>query len=91
MTTWAFVFCGLFQFHVEGERQDSGKGHGAQAVGGGEEDGGVGGDEFSEDLPTCAAGRAGGLVEIGDGDGGDADPRTELGDGADECLSLIHI
>ncbi len=78
----------LFQFHVEGEGQDSGKGHGAEAVGGGEEDGCVGRDEFGEDLAACATGRAGGVVEVGDGDGGDADLWSELGDGANEGGSL---
>ena len=83
-----FLVYGLFEFHVEGEGQEVGEGHGAGAVGGGEEDGGLGEDEFGEDLAACAAGRAGGGVEVGDGDGGDADVGTELGDGADEGGSL---
>ena len=78
----------LFQFHVEGEGEDGGKGHGAKTVGGGEEDGGISGDEFGEHLATCAARRAGGVVEFGDGDGGDADSGTELGDSANEGGSL---
>ena len=74
----------LFELHFEGERQDGGEGHGARAAGGRKQDWGVGGDEFSEHLAACAAGRAGGGVEVGDGDGGDADIGAELGDSANE-------
>jgi uncharacterized protein (TIGR03435 family) len=81
-------FNGLLELHVEGEGQEVGEGHRTQAVDGGEEDGGVGGDEFGEYLTACAAGWTGGAIEVGDGHGSDADVRTELGDGADEGGSL---
>ncbi len=48
-----------------------------------EEDGDSGGvkGELEQGLPTGAARYGRGLVEIGDGDGGEADGRAKLGDG----------
>jgi hypothetical protein len=75
---------GLFGFHVEGEGEKFAEGEGAGAVGGGEEDGSVGEDELGEDLTAGAAGGAGGVVQVGDSDGLDADLGAELGDGGGE-------
>ncbi len=52
------------------------------AVVGGVEDGGVVGGELGEGLAAGAAGHGGGVVEVGDGDGSDADVGAELRDGA---------
>ncbi len=44
--------------------------------------------EFGENLTAGSAGWAGGLVEVGNGDGLDANLRTTLGDGTDQRGSL---
>jgi hypothetical protein len=50
-------------------------------VGGGEEDEGVGGAELVDGLAAGSAGLAGGVVEVGDEDGADADAGAVEADG----------
>ena len=76
------------EVHVEGQRQDGAEGHGGGATGAGKDDGGVRLDELGEHLAAGSAGRAGGMVEIGDGDGVNAEVGAELGDGADQGGAL---
>ena len=53
-----------------------------------EDDRCVGESELGQHLAAGAAGRAGGGVEIGDGDGFDADAGSELGNGGDQSRAL---
>ena len=71
-----------FDCGVEDEGQKFAEGHDPEAVFGREGDGRIWIDELGEDLAACAAGRAGGVVEVGDGDGAYADGGAVLGDGA---------
>jgi hypothetical protein len=61
------------------ERGDGCFGDGS--VGGGEVDDGVWGAELVDGLAACSAGLAGGVVEVGDGDGADADVGAVEADG----------
>ena len=72
----------LLQFHFEGQGQDLGEGHDTHAGCGGESDGGVRQHEFSQHLAAGAAGRARGVIQVGDRYGGDADIGPKFGDGA---------
>ena len=70
---------------IRDRREQFAEGHGAVAIGGGKDDRRIWQDEFGEHLAAGAAGRARGVVQIGDGYGLDANLGSELG------LSLIHI
>ena len=78
----------LFELHFEGHGEEFGEGHSVEAVGCGEEDRGGRQDELGEHLSAGATGRAGGFVQVGDGDGFDADVGSELGDGSDQSGTL---
>lgn len=68
--------------------EDFGKGQRARAVGGGKDYRSVGKDEFRQHLAASAAGRAGGIVEVGDGDCFDSDTGSELGNRGDQGGAL---
>ena len=74
----------LFEFHVEGVGQECREGKDARSVGCRESDRCVREREFGQHLAAGAAGRAGGVVQVGDGDGMDANVGSELGNGGDE-------
>ena len=74
----------FLQFHVECQREQVSEGHNPLPVRGGEDDWCAGKNELSQHLAACSAGWACRLVEIGDGDGFDADIRAEAGDGGDQ-------
>jgi hypothetical protein len=67
---------------VKGQREESAEEENLGAVGSWESDGGVGWSEFGQHLAAGAAGRAGGVVEVGDGDRGDTEIGAEGGDGS---------
>ena len=80
------------ELHIEGVGEDCAEGgcDGSERSGltGGEGDGGVRFCELGEDLSACAAGWAGGLVEVDDGHGGDPDGWAVEGDCLDQRGAL---
>ncbi len=64
----------VFSWEEKGGGEEVGDGGLGDGAGfGGEEDDGVGGAELVDGLAAGSAGLAGGVVEVGDGDGADAD------------------
>jgi hypothetical protein len=77
-----------FSFISKASGSSSRKGMVVTPSGGGEDHRRIGQDELARHLAAGAAGRAGGVVQIGDGDGLDANLGSELGDGADQSGTL---
>jgi len=68
------------KLHVEGKGKELGKGHDARAVRSRERHRSFRKNELGEHLAASAARRTGGVVEVDDGDGCDANAGSELGD-----------
>jgi hypothetical protein len=77
-----------FQFHLEGQGEQLGKGHGSHSFRSGEDDRRVGMYKLRQHLSTCAAGRAASLVEVGHCDARDANARTKLRNSRDQRGAL---
>jgi hypothetical protein len=86
-TRRGFVFA-VFWVDLEGPREQFAEAHGAVAIGGGENDRRIGHDELSQHLAAGSAGRTRGGIEIGDGDGLDANVGSELGNGPHQSGTL---